>query len=174
MDFFDFDSPRPWRDLEESPMAKRANQTPDSEERVDTVIYSKRGEPSLRIGFVTQEYGEDGRDVMERTVENIETSHGTIWNSSMQMRQGADRVMLATCDRCYEESHRTFFRSDSKITLSCVPEMARCQDCRAHLCPKHFRVSRYDGLTRCRRHHFWHWVYETFGKPLIWRQGGPR
>lgn len=151
-------------------MAKRSNRTPDSEERVDTVIYDKRGNLSLRIGFETLEYEEDGRDVTERTVENVETSQGTIWNSSLQMRQGPDRVMLATCDKCDEEVRRTFFRSDSKISLSCVPDMAQCQRCRAHLCPKHFHVSRYDGLPRCRRHNFWHWLYETFGKPLIWRR----
>ena len=121
-------------------MAKRSNRSAESRERVDTVIHDQKGNLGLRIGFETLEYEEDGQDVREQTVENIETSEGTIWNSSMQMRQGPDRVMLATCDRCAEEGSRTFFRSDSKIPWSCVPDMARCHNCRAHLCAKHFHI----------------------------------
>ncbi|MFC1604021.1 hypothetical protein ACFL5F_03245 [Planctomycetota bacterium] len=151
-------------------MAKRNNQTPGSQERVDTLIHDKRGNLRLRIGFETLEYEEDGRDVVERKVDNVETSHGTVWNSSLQMRQGPDRVMLATCDKCEEEVQRTFFRSDSKMTLACVPEMARCQNCRVHLCPKHFYISKYDGCPRCRRHNFWHSVYQLFIRPLLWQQ----
>ena len=149
-------------------MAKKNNSTPSSEERTFNDMYDKRGELRLRLGSETREYEEDDRDITERTVDNVETSQGTMYGITDLMRQGPNRMVLATCDKCEEETRSFFFKpNSSKMTMSPAPDIRRCYRCRKSLCQRHLYPG-LDHLPRCKNCHRWHWFYQKFIKPLVW------
>lgn len=152
-------------------MAKQRNQQLISEERTNNVFYDNEGNLQVQFGYTTQEKEEDGQDITERTMEYIETSQGTYVTPLYFMRQGSEKMMLETCDKCKEERYHVLLsRNDSKMMMSPSPSMKRCQRCRANLCERHYYISRFDNLPRCKWHNFLHTMYNCLLKSLLFQQ----
>ena len=149
-------------------MAKQNDQTPASEEHVENEVYTNRGNLGLRIGFKNLEYDEDGQDKTRRIIEHLEGSDGTVLGPTDLMRQGTGKTGLATCDKCEEEIHSFFRRTDSKTSLSLNSDMQRCHHCRINLCQKHFYIG-IDNQPRCKWCNFWHRMFHAL-KPFFMRQ----
>jgi hypothetical protein len=138
-----------------------------SEEHTGHVIYDERGEPLLRFGESVREGERNGADITETVVEHVRTPAGSILSSST-LTPGRGQIRVGICDMCVRKIRSSRFRrSQPTIPLSPAADMQRCCKCAANLCPKHFRISQFDGRPRCLRCHRWHWFYKIVVEPRL-------
>lgn len=138
-----------------------------SEEHTSQVVYSERGEPVLRFGETVREGERNGADLTETVIDHLQTSSGSVLSASSLM-PGPHQVSVGICDLCKKQIRRSLFRSGQlKTTLAPAVDMRRCCRCSSNLCPRHFRISRFDNRPRCLRCHRWHWLYQVIVKPVL-------
>jgi hypothetical protein len=151
-------------------MAKQNESIPSSEEHTVNEVYTKHGDLGARFGYHTYESEEDGRDITKRVIEHFESPQGTVVGPHDIMGQRAGGAGLATCDKCEEEIHSVFSSQKARTSLCPAITMRRCQRCRANLCERHYFISRFDNLPRCKWHDLLHRLYHTFLISLCFRK----
>jgi hypothetical protein len=138
-----------------------------SEEMTGHLLHDEHGEPLLRFGETIREGERNGADITETVFDHVETSAGSVLSASSLM-PGPQQIRVGICAACKKRARPSLFRrGHPKIILAPAADMQRCCNCAANLCPKHFRISRFDSRPRCPWCHRWHWLYERIIKPVV-------